>query len=99
MTSVTGVIELSTWIAPQPSSDTVTVIAPDSSATDIEESSVASPQVPYPTASDKPTGTTSVGTTSSMSTAPGLPVFTAAADAVGVPVAVACVLGWVALVL
>jgi hypothetical protein len=99
-TSVTGVMDLSTWLVTQLPSDMVTLIVPgSSSAADSEESSVAPPQVPHPTASDKPTGTTSAGTTSSMSTAPGLPEFTDAADAVRVPVVVAGVLGWAALLL
>ncbi|CAN9449820.1 unnamed protein product [Alternaria alternata] len=95
-TTATGVIETSSWIVPQLPSTAVTVIVPGSSAAD-EESSVVLSQIPYPTAGDKPLSTTSVGTTSSKSL--GLPVFTDAADAIRVPVVVAGIIGWVALVL
>jgi hypothetical protein len=98
-TSATGIIQLSSWAA-QPSSSAVTIIVPGNSATYIGESSVSPPRIPYPTASDKPTSTTTVGTTSYTS-ASGLPDFTAAAaaGAVKVLVGVAGVLGWAALVL
>jgi hypothetical protein len=94
---VTGIVELSSFMPSQPASSAVTVIVPGSSAAD-EESSVVPPQVPYPTASSKPVSTTTVASTSSTST-PGLPEFTDAAEAMKVPVVVAGLLGWAALVL
>jgi hypothetical protein len=95
-TNATGVIEISSWVAPQPSSTAVTIIVLGSSTAD-EESSVAPSQVPYPTASDEPTSTTAIGTTSSTSS--GLPAFTDAAGVIKAPVVVAGMLGWAALVL
>lgn len=97
LTSATGLIELSTWESFQPTSGAVTVVFPESSAAD-EESSFASPQVPYPTATDKPISTTTVVPSSHTSTS-GLPGFTDAADVMRVPVVVAGLLGWAALVL
>ena len=100
-TSETGAIELSTWLAPQQPSGTATdfVPAPSSVAFDGEESSAVPPYAPAPTASDMTTATVIVEPTTSTSSAPDLPVFTDAAGTVGVPVIVAGVLGWAALVL
>lgn len=98
---MTAVIELSTWLAPQPPRGTATdfVPVPSSVASDGEESSVEPPYAPAPTASIEPTETTSDGTTSSTSISSGLPVFTDAAGVVGVPVVVVGVFGLAALVL
>jgi len=100
-TSETGGIELSTWLAPQPSAGTATdfVPAPSSVASDGEESSAAPPYAPAPTASDTTTATVIIEPTPSTSSASELPGFTDAAGTVGVPVIVAGVLGWAALVL
>ncbi|KAI4639975.1 hypothetical protein J4E93_008774 [Alternaria ventricosa] len=101
LASETGIIELTTWLAPQPSSGTATdfVPAPSSTAPEGEESSAAPPYAPVPTASDTMTDTVSVEIPSSTSSASGLPGFTDAAGAVGVPVVAAGVLAWAALVL
>ncbi|KAI4931306.1 hypothetical protein J4E85_003896 [Alternaria conjuncta] len=100
-TSETGLIELTTWLAPQSPSGTATdfVPAPSSVASDGEESSAAPPYAPAPSASDTTTATVIVEPTPSTTSASGLPGFTDAAGTVGVPVMVAGVLGWMALVL
>jgi hypothetical protein len=103
-TSVTGVVELSTFTAPQePASPTGSLGSAVSSITS-ELSSIAAPQIPYPTAipteSVTPvssTVTSSVYGTGSYSSK--LPEFTNAAEAVRVPAVVAGVVGLAAWVL
>ncbi|KAI4953295.1 hypothetical protein J4E86_006836 [Alternaria arbusti] len=92
LTSETGGIELTTWLAPQPPSGTATDFVP-------APSSAAPPYAPAPTASDTTTATVIIEPTPSTSSASELPGVTDAAGTVGVPVVVVGVLGWAALVL
>jgi hypothetical protein len=111
--SVTGVMELSTWIAPQESNYSPTggygseissigseasSIASEVSSVTSEPSSVAAPAVPYPTeTTSEPAPSSAAYGTGSYTSQ--LPEFTNAAKAVKVPAAIAGVVGMAACML
>jgi hypothetical protein len=112
-TSATGVIELSTFTAPQESYYSPTsILASEVSSFASELSSIAAPAVPYPTETTEsagpayPTETTESAVPISSSSVYGtgsytsqLPEFTNAAEAVRVPAVVAGVVGIAAWIL
>jgi hypothetical protein len=100
-TSVTGVVELSTFTAPQEPASPTSSLGSAVGSIVSEQSSIAAPQIPYPTALPTETVTPVSSTITSSVYGTGsysskLPEFTNAAEAVRVPAVVAGVVGLVA---